>query len=139
MVKINGDLKENCFEIKVKGHAGYAEKGKDIVCSAVSSLCSALWNTAEEYSEMGIFGLCEHEISDGYFRLCCKLTGDNLSRISAIVLLSSFYNGIASVEAQYPLYAKLNKRIMTFRGRSADNDTSEKTMTKGRKGEKNEG
>lgn len=31
------------------GHANYAEGGKDIVCAAVSALCTALANTLVEY------------------------------------------------------------------------------------------
>ncbi len=139
MIKINGDLKKNSFEVKVKGHAGFAEKGQDIVCAAVSALTSALWSTAEEFADMKIFSSCESKSSDGYFFLRCFLAEDTLSRISAIILLSGFYNGIASVEAQYPDFVKLNKRITTFNRGSADNDTSEKTMTKGRKGENHEG
>ena len=139
MIRVNGDLKKNSFDIKVKGHAGFAGKGQDIVCAAVSALTSALWSTAEEFADMKIFSSCESKISDGYFFLRCFLGEDTLSRISAIVLLSGFYNGIASVEEQYPGFVKLNKRIMAFHGGSADNDTSEKTMTKGRKGENHEG
>ena len=139
MIKINGDLKKKSFAVEVKGHAGFSEKGKDIVCAAVSALTDALWSTAEEFSDMKIFSSCESKASDGYFFIRCGLGEDSISRISAIILLSGFYNGIASVEEQYPGFVKLNKRIMTLKRGSADNDTSEKTMTKGRKGENHEG
>ena len=33
--------KDECI-LRVKGHAGYAECGKDIVCAGVSALCMAL-------------------------------------------------------------------------------------------------
>jgi uncharacterized protein YsxB (DUF464 family) len=36
------------FEIESKGHAGYGEKGKDIVCSAVSILLYTLVDSIDE-------------------------------------------------------------------------------------------
>ena len=44
--KENGDL---IMYLSAFGHADYAENGKDIVCSAVSSLCTALANTLLAY------------------------------------------------------------------------------------------
>ena len=32
------------YYIKVEGHSGYAEKGKDIVCAAISTLIEATYN-----------------------------------------------------------------------------------------------
>ena len=32
------------YYIEVKGHSGYAEKGKDIVCAAISTLIEATYN-----------------------------------------------------------------------------------------------
>ena len=37
------------LSLYVKGHANYADNGKDIVCSAVSSLCTAFANTLLGY------------------------------------------------------------------------------------------
>lgn len=42
MVNVNFEQTGSSFEIKCLGHAGYAERGKDIVCAAVSALCIAL-------------------------------------------------------------------------------------------------
>ena len=38
-----------CFYLSAFGHANYAEEGKDIVCSAVSALCTSLANTLLQY------------------------------------------------------------------------------------------
>lgn len=43
-------------EIKISGHAGYAEIGKDIVCAGVSVLVYTL--------EKALEGLCENEIEN---------------------------------------------------------------------------
>jgi uncharacterized protein YsxB (DUF464 family) len=39
------DWERVILTLQVKGHANYAESGKDIVCSAVSCLCISLANT----------------------------------------------------------------------------------------------
>ena len=43
--KIRLDYDRIMLTLNVKGHANYAENGKDIVCSAVSCLCISLANT----------------------------------------------------------------------------------------------
>ena len=42
------------FDIQIEGHAGYAEKGKDIVCAAVSALYQTLVHTIQtrQYGEL---------------------------------------------------------------------------------------
>ncbi len=39
------------LEVEIKGHAGYADMGKDIVCSAVSCLFYTLAETLEKSSD----------------------------------------------------------------------------------------
>ena len=36
------EAKENVLKLRAEGHAGYAPKGQDIVCAAVSTLMQAL-------------------------------------------------------------------------------------------------
>ncbi len=59
------------LEIKISGHAGQAEKGKDIVCSAVSILFYTLAQAVMDSEEM----LAEEPvviIDDGNGRVSCK-------------------------------------------------------------------
>lgn len=48
MVTVSIYRKNNTFEILAKGHAGYAEKGEDIYCSAVSILLYTLIEAINE-------------------------------------------------------------------------------------------
>lgn len=50
MVEVTYYPKE--LRMEIKGHAGAAEKGKDIVCSAVSMLAFTLARAVEESSDM---------------------------------------------------------------------------------------
>lgn len=67
---INITFKPKTMELEVKGHAGHGKKGKDIVCSAISTLFytlgEALYQSAEMLEEAPIF---KDEEGDGY--LCC--------------------------------------------------------------------
>ena len=46
--------------IEIRGHSGYAERGKDIVCAAVSALTLALARAIEELTTGG----CSEEETD---------------------------------------------------------------------------
>ena len=49
MIRIKLTKKDNVIEkVEIKGHADYADYGKDVVCSAVSSIaCTALLGLIE--------------------------------------------------------------------------------------------
>lgn len=42
MIHAEMELSRNRLKLRMDGHAGYAEKGRDIVCAAASSLASTL-------------------------------------------------------------------------------------------------
>lgn len=46
-------------QIIVRGHAEYAEKGKDIVCAGVSMLTNTLANLVEQWDEDGYVGISQ--------------------------------------------------------------------------------
>lgn len=64
-VKIQTDKAAKTIELYAKGHAGYAPKGEDIVCAAVSIICYSL----EAYvlsQPRELFSEIETESGDGY-------------------------------------------------------------------------
>lgn len=70
MITINLTQNNTEFELMVKGHSGYAENGKDIVCSAVSILLYTLVEAIdEEWLESNPFVVME--------------SGDTLVRVKA--------------------------------------------------------
>lgn len=78
--------------ITVEGHAGYAETGKDIVCSAVSVLTQTLI--------AGIKGLTDdrirYEVKPGKVNIAYK----DLSK-QAQLLVDSFFIGISEIITAY--------------------------------------
>lgn len=65
--------------LQIKGHAGYAEKGYDIVCSAVST---ALWMAMKGIEEQGLAQLSYRE-EDGF--VDCHIGGERTSEADAIL------------------------------------------------------
>lgn len=88
----------SCDEIKISGHAGYAEIGKDIVCAGVSVLVYTL--------EKALQVLCENEIESSESAeetiICLK----NISE-KGKVLVDAFFIGIIGIIELYPEYVKL--------------------------------
>lgn len=78
--------------ITVDGHAGYAETGKDIICSAVSILVQNLIRSIEGLTEDNI----QYQIMPGHININYK----NLSEQGKL-LVDSFFIGISDIIRAY--------------------------------------
>lgn len=87
--------------IQVKGHAGYAPQGYDIVCSAVSALTQNLIQSIGELTADEI----KYSMSPGMV----DIQFGNLSERSKL-LIDSFFVGISKVAEEYPDNMKLTER-----------------------------
>ena len=79
--------------LEVIGHANYAPKGKDIVCSAVSTLVQHTIYNAESYIKSN---------EDGNYNVVFD-TSDR----DTYILLKSFERSIKQLAKQYPDYIKV--------------------------------
>lgn len=84
--------------ITVTGHANYAEMGKDIVCSAISTLTQTLIQAVEQLTEDKI----EYSISPGKvdIKFWC-LSGETKT------LINAFFIGVKMVADGYPDNVKI--------------------------------
>lgn len=85
---------------RVEGHSNYGEHGKDIVCSAVSSLAQTLLLTLKEIYDYK----CSHSIRSGYLEVRI-LDIESLEEVQ--ILFRSFIIGIGAIVVQYPKHIKL--------------------------------
>ena len=85
----------------VKGHAGYAEAGQDIVCAAVSVLTITCANALETVA--GVKPTVK--TSDG----CMRLTLPKDSGHDAQVILQTLRQGLRDLAEQYSRYILLNE------------------------------
>lgn len=91
MIHIRTD--ENTW-VEVKGHAGYAEPGKDIVCAAISVLYETLKLNLREYSDL------QYEEEDGLL----LVNPADMFMTSGPTLFAAFTAGMKEVAYQYPQY-----------------------------------
>ena len=86
-------VKKGRRQITVSGHAGYAEKGHDIVCAAVSILIYNLQNSIESLTDDTVG-----------FSFCPDVTIIEYGTLSAQgrLLVNSFINGLELLSANYP-------------------------------------
>lgn len=84
--------------ITVSGHAGYSEHGKDIICSAVSTLTQNLIYSIEQLTKDKITYVIKPGTVDIKFR--------DLSEYAQL-LVDSFFIGVCSIADSYPDYVKI--------------------------------
>lgn len=91
------------YDISFKGHADYAEKGKDIVCSAVSILCYTL---AEALEKGNFLMKIEKSIEEGE----CRVKAYPKPQYEANVQLVFFtiLSGLTMLAEDYPDNVKVD-------------------------------
>lgn len=90
------------------GHAGFDDKGKDIVCAGVSALCMALEAMLDELADEGCAEEVRKHVADGYFTAEAHFPEDDTvskERLSTAVRTVSA--GLAAIESLYPEYVQL--------------------------------
>lgn len=92
MTKIIYQSTDNEFDIEVKGHAGYAAMGNDIVCAAISVLVQTLLLHMEYVAED-----FDAKIDNGY----AKIHGVGKDAVASFLTIMT---GLAAVAEQHPKY-----------------------------------
>lgn len=84
--------------IRIEGHADYEEKGKDIVCAAVSTLAQTLIKALESFTHDKSW----HVLRPGYINIDYR----NLSEAGKL-LVDSFFLGICGIKEAYPEHLEI--------------------------------
>lgn len=92
------EIKQNNDGISIKGHAHYAEPGKDIVCAGVSTLAQTfLWS---------IDGLTDDVVNSLATKGNLEIKYGNLSEKGKL-LVDSFFVGVSLIAHEYPDYVRI--------------------------------
>lgn len=86
MIQVICNEVEDAMILRAEGHAGFAEKGKDIVCAAVSVLMQTLACSV---------GTCMGNDGKG-FSVVCKKSNDNIAKFELVT------DGLALLQREYP-------------------------------------
>lgn len=98
-ISISRDLKGLIKEFVIKGHAGYADSGNDIVCAAVSAVAYTALGALGELA-----GINNYVEKNGYMK--CNIP-DNISpeaELKAKIVLDSMAIGLKQIEHSYKNY-----------------------------------
>ena len=102
--ELRTDAGGRILSCKVSGHSGYAESGHDIVCSAVSVLCTTCVNSLE--SVCGIQPTVRGG-DDGYLEFALPSGLTESQRHDAQIILRALRQGLRDVAGEYPQYVQL--------------------------------
>lgn len=97
---------ERILGFEVTGHAGFADYGEDIVCSAISMLTTNTLNSMMELLKLEEY--MNYEYREG--KISLRLDDSALTQAQsddAQLLLNSFELGIHSIEEEYPAHITL--------------------------------
>lgn len=98
--------KEGAMRLRAEGHAGYAPKGQDIVCAAVSTLMQALAFSAD-CSEEGFAVASSSGPAGTYLELQMKATPENRAKIELVT------DGLELVAQLYPKFVMIDDGMGT--------------------------
>lgn len=93
----------NDRELAMSGHAGYAPRGQDIVCAAVSSLYETLCAANNK--------LLNNELNIAEWPLSVVIRWPKEASIQAKALISAFFIGINGIAESYPEYVHIDGDI----------------------------
>ena len=99
-VKVSRSEDGSITGFTVKGHAGYAEEGSDIICAAVSALCYTAAGYFRSGTPDGIFKT-EFEEDDGYMKLVITDAGNERNAIRAQAVMDAWLTGIVQIKVSY--------------------------------------
>ncbi len=132
MINVNYKIRKEEARLFVSGHAGFAAKGKDIVCAAVSGLCIALKETLfKERCPQSDFSL-DCAVCDGSFYIKAYGFSDAGTALRVLSCFNLTVNGMKAFEKMYSRHIRVINGISPLAARN--NDTSEQTMIKREKG-----
>ena len=98
MLKVTFTESGQKLSLRLEGHAGYAEHGKDIVCASASILACTLASIVESFDEIESF----IDLTSGNTTIECKCENNEVLDAYRFTM-----TGYALLEQNYPQYVRL--------------------------------
>ncbi|MBQ3518311.1 MAG: ribosomal-processing cysteine protease Prp [Clostridia bacterium] len=108
MTKVVFERNENTFSLCCSGHAGYGEKGKDIVCAGISALCGALEIALDNLQKTGMAQTYFCSWGDGVFRAEATAASAKTGVETAFELV---YGGLCRIEEEYSPHLNCHRYV----------------------------
>lgn len=99
MIEYKITKNNNNYYVNISGHAGYSDKGYDIVCASVSTLTITIINVI---NELGYgYNIKNLNKENGFLSFDIENANDSLDKIMKILI-----DSLNDLEKQYPLFIK---------------------------------
>lgn len=105
MINVTFTEEGNKLSLRLEGHAGYAEIGKDIICSSASILAYTVAQYVLEAEHRGETDACEVRLESGKSIIYCEPKGDALKEIEKMYSFAK--RGYQLLANTYPQYVRL--------------------------------
>lgn len=102
VVRIGRDKKGFIRQFTIKGHAGYADSGSDIVCAAVSAVAYTAVGALGELTGEG-----EYTEKDGFMECRISHSVKQESEYTVRVILESMLIGLRQIELRYSNFIRI--------------------------------
>lgn len=102
---INVEFKPLKHEISIKGHANFAEEGKDIICASASALLYTVKASLEKASEMVQEGTLKITVKKGNAKVKCVPKEAYEGNVD--VIFWTVLNGFEALAEAYPDHVTL--------------------------------
>ena len=109
MIKVNiyRNKNNNIYGFKLSGHAGFAEEGSDIVCSAVTVLVFNTINCIEEFTDEP-FECDLDEKKGGFIDYSLTDVKEGGYNKDADILIRAMVRGLMDIQLEYSSYISIN-------------------------------
>ena len=107
MIQVSFHQIGNKLSLRLKGHAEYAEHGKDIVCASASILAYTVAQFVMEAENCGdLISPAQIQLESGDTSILCEPAEDTFDRMHDIYSFAKM--GYALLEHNYPQYVEVN-------------------------------
>ena len=106
MLKVTFTESGQKLSLRLEGHAGYAEHGKDIVCASASILAYTLAQIVKDVEELGYLAsppVIQMDSGDTF--ISCEPAMSSMLKMKNMFLFAKM--GYALLEHNYPQYVRL--------------------------------
>ncbi|HHV60543.1 MAG TPA: ribosomal-processing cysteine protease Prp [Clostridiaceae bacterium] len=101
-VSIKRDKTGLVREFTIRGHSGFDEPGRDIICSAVSAIAYTALGGLQELA-----GVVNHKERAGYMKFQLPLLDNEEVERTARIILDTMVIGLRQIENTYGSYIKV--------------------------------
>lgn len=99
---------QNIITIEAKGHSGYAEAGKDIVCAAVSTLTQNLINSLKQV--LNIEPGYKIDERTAYLKVTLPTNLNEKQKRECQILMQSTFLGLKNLADSYEKFIKIKEK-----------------------------